>query len=462
MDTSKTPGLPVIGSSWRIRLAATCTAAACVLLTLLTATTSAADDPYWRWAVAKFGHAIASDPAKQSTVWGENADPDRDGLRNLLEYTADTDPNSRTALSTVSTYSPTLGAAPASHPQLIAWQRTDDPDLRVLPQVSTDCQTWWPAPPLDLTQPMPPNTFVTAIETGASAAGLRQMRYQDTQTIAGRPAAFMRLLVIRRNAIAPGPGLEPFTFTSQSAVKTGSTARSNSIVLSGFTGTLTIAIPAGVTLFVNGVAQTGATALVKAGDTLWMQTTASNTAGLASNFTLTIGGTSSTCSFTTASIVPNHPGTDSGYSPIEAGVSETGAAQINIPIVVSPGTAGMQPKLSIGYSSQGGNGPLGLGFNLSGISAITRVARTVAQGGVKGGIAFDANDRYTFDGQRLIAIAGTDGADGTEYRLEFDPSTRIFSRGIEEGSAQRWTVETKAGLTMRFGAQTDRRTCSVG
>ena len=45
----------------------------------------AADDPYWRWAVAKFGHAIASDPAKQSTVWGENADPDRDGIRNLLE-----------------------------------------------------------------------------------------------------------------------------------------------------------------------------------------------------------------------------------------------------------------------------------------------------------------------------------------------------------------------------------------
>ncbi|MBE2285967.1 MAG: hypothetical protein IAE77_21095 [Prosthecobacter sp.] len=150
-----------------------------------------------------------------------------------------------------------------------------------------------------------------------------------------------------------------------------------------------------------------------------MQATAPGIAGLPRNYTLTIGGQSATWSFTAGSsaAVPDHPGTDSGYTPVETGVSDTGAAQISIPIVVAPGTAGMQPKLSINYSSQGGNGPLGVGFSLSGLSTISRVGRTVAQDGVKGGVNFDANDRFALDGQRLIAINGADGADATEYRL---------------------------------------------
>lgn len=76
-----------------------------------------------------------------------------------------------------------------------------------------------------------------------------------------------------------------------------------------------------------------------------------------------------------------------------------------MPIVVTPGTAGMQPKLSINYSSQGGNGPLGVGFSLSGLSTISRVGRTVAQDGVKGGVNFDANDRFVLDGQKKPRLA---------------------------------------------------------
>ena len=99
--------------------------------------------------------------------------------------------------------------------------------------------------------------------------------------------------------------------------------------------------------------------------------------------------------------MPVQPGVESGYAPVEAGVSPTGAAQISLPIVVSPGTAGMQPHLALTYSSQGGNGPLGLGFSLSGLSAISRTGRTIAQDGVKGGVAFDAGDRFALDGQRF-------------------------------------------------------------
>ena len=54
-------------------------------------------------------------------------------------------------------------------------------------------------------------------------------------------------------------------------------------------------------------------------------------------------------------------------------VSDNGAATYSLPIAVPPGIAGMDPKLSIGYSSQGGNGPLGIGWTLSDLAPEKRI-----------------------------------------------------------------------------------------
>lgn len=56
----------------------------------------------------------------------------------------------------------------------------------------------------------------------------------------------------------------------------------------------------------------------------------------------------------------------------EAGVAN-GAAMYHIPIVVPPGTNGVVPNLSINYNSMAGNGMLGRGWSLSGLSSISRV-----------------------------------------------------------------------------------------
>jgi len=138
-------------------------------------------------------------------------------------------------------------------------------------------------------------------------------------------------------------------------------------------------------------------------------------------------------------------------------VSESGAATYTIPIQVSPGVGGMEPKLSLNYSSQSGNGLLGVGWNLAGLGGITHCARTLAQDGVRGSVTYDGNDRYCLDGQRLIAINGSDGGDGTEYRTERESFAKIVSYGAA-GSGPAWfKVWTKAGQVMEYGATVDSR-----
>ena len=138
-------------------------------------------------------------------------------------------------------------------------------------------------------------------------------------------------------------------------------------------------------------------------------------------------------------------------------VSESGAATYTIPIQVSPGVGGMEPKLSLNYSSQSGNGLLGVGWSLGGLGGVGRCPRTMAQDGVRGGVNYDSNDRYCLDGQRLIAISGSEGGDGTEYRTERESFAKIVSYGSAGNGPAWFKVWTKAGQVMEYGRTTDSR-----
>ncbi|WP_315786578.1 MULTISPECIES: FG-GAP-like repeat-containing protein [unclassified Bradyrhizobium] len=133
-------------------------------------------------------------------------------------------------------------------------------------------------------------------------------------------------------------------------------------------------------------------------------------------------------------------------------INQAGAATYTIPLALPPGRAGLSPSLSLHYNSQGGNGLLGLGWSLGGLSAISRCPRTIAQDGVRGGINFDANDRFCLDGRRLVAINGAYGADGTEYRTEIDMFAKVISHGVT-GSGPAWfEVHTKSGAIFEYGS----------
>jgi RHS repeat-associated protein len=119
----------------------------------------------------------------------------------------------------------------------------------------------------------------------------------------------------------------------------------------------------------------------------------------------------------------------------EAGVSG-GAASYSIPIVVPPGRAGMQPSVSIGYSSRGGNGELGMGWSLGVGSGISRCGQIAAIAGESNlGVTLTSTDRLCLDGQRLVAISGTYGSSGTVYRTELESYVRVEQSGAAFSSA---------------------------
>ncbi|WP_291558132.1 SpvB/TcaC N-terminal domain-containing protein [Comamonas sp. SCN 65-56] len=138
-------------------------------------------------------------------------------------------------------------------------------------------------------------------------------------------------------------------------------------------------------------------------------------------------------------------------------VSPTGAFTYTIPVAVPPGVAGIEPKLSLVYNSQSGNGLLGIGWSLSGLSVIYRCPKTYAQDGVHGGVNYDANDRYCLDGQRLVAINGAYGGNGTEYRTESESYSRVVSYGSQSSGPASWKIWTKSGQILEYGNTADSR-----
>lgn len=148
-------------------------------------------------------------------------------------------------------------------------------------------------------------------------------------------------------------------------------------------------------------------------------------------------------------------------------VTEGGSASVSIPIQVPRGIGGMEPQLTLSYSSGSGNGLLGLGWTLLGPSSVARCpkVKAIPADGERGVVTFGAGDRFCLDGQRLLLVDPNDdnaatapnqanyGAAGSEYRTERDSFSRVRAVGNFVGghTPLGFTVETKSGLILEFG-----------
>ncbi|RCW31946.1 RHS repeat-associated core domain-containing protein, partial [Marinilabilia salmonicolor] len=96
-----------------------------------------------------------------------------------------------------------------------------------------------------------------------------------------------------------------------------------------------------------------------------------------------------------------------GSIPIVSGTSPSGSATYQVPLKVYPGPKGIQPQLALVYNSSGSNGPLGMGWNISGISKITRINKSLHYDNKVEGITRGKDDAFVLDGMRLIKTSST-------------------------------------------------------
>ena len=135
----------------------------------------------------------------------------------------------------------------------------------------------------------------------------------------------------------------------------------------------------------------------------------------------------------------------------EAAVSATGSATYTIPVKVPAGINGVVPAVNLIYNSQGGDGIIGPGWSLSGLSAIVRAGNDMYHDGSVTTVAFTNDDNYVLDGQRLYAVTGTNGADGTIYATETESFAQITSYGsVNGGEPDYFEVITKDGTTLEY------------
>ncbi len=132
-------------------------------------------------------------------------------------------------------------------------------------------------------------------------------------------------------------------------------------------------------------------------------------------------------------------------------VSPTGSAQYSIPIWAPPGPHGVQPHIALTYNSQQGNGYVGVGWAVSGLSSIYRCNRTIAQDGAAAPVALATSDGYCMDGQRLRLTAGTYGTASSTYQTEIANFVNVEAYGSAGNGPAYWQATDRNGWQYTYG-----------
>lgn len=180
--------------------------------------------------------------------------------------------------------------------------------------------------------------------------------------------------------------------------------------------------------------------------------------------TISTSKSASTARSLTTATTPTGSSTEVGTTEGQLTVSLNGAANYSVPISVPPGISGVEPQISLDYNSQQGlKGTAALGWDIGGISTITRIPSTKFHDGVIDPVDNDQSDRFALDGQRLIAKSGnnsTYGSHGTVYETEYFSNVKITSYGNTSTGPEYFIVEYPDGSKGYYGITEQSRTSS--
>lgn len=166
-------------------------------------------------------------------------------------------------------------------------------------------------------------------------------------------------------------------------------------------------------------------------------------------------------SWPTGTVVPS---TAVGYLPGSANVTRNGVAQYSIPLEVPPGRLGMQPAISLEYSSSGPNGLMGVGWGFTGFSQITPCSKNWSSEATADGVDWDDTDVYCLDGQKLVAAGLFDGVN-QKFRTERDTWADViaeYANGNQFEPPIKFTVRARDGRTSIYTAHTQKVATSSG
>ncbi len=132
--------------------------------------------------------------------------------------------------------------------------------------------------------------------------------------------------------------------------------------------------------------------------------------------------------------------------PARADVSDLGAYQTSVSIE-APAFHAIAPSIRLVYTSNGGNGPLGLGWSLQ---AGSRISRTSAATGVP---HYDATDQLWLDGMELTPCAQALQSASCRTGGSHTPRVEGFNRITQDLATNTWTVWKRDGSRFVYGPQ---------
>ncbi|WP_428240748.1 FG-GAP-like repeat-containing protein, partial [Gynuella sp.] len=137
-------------------------------------------------------------------------------------------------------------------------------------------------------------------------------------------------------------------------------------------------------------------------------------------------------------------------------VSEGGSATYYLPLDLPAGPGGIKPNISLNYDSQNGNGQLGKGWAIGGLETIARCPQKKPNSS-RGTLQYNNTDRFCLNGQRLVAVSGNYGANGTSYRTEIDSQVLVVSRNTISGGPLYFDAYLENGVHKQFGNSASSR-----